>query len=189
MLYTKKGDKGTTKLFNCPQGVRVSKSEPIFEALGTIDELNSMLGFTKILARETQNSLFVKKEKVSYENILENIQQALFFIQAELGGSPIYIKREHISYLEDVIFEIETILPPINSFIVYGGGKVGAFLDFTRAVARRAERLIITLGDKQGKSIHADTLQFLNRLSSALYALARYVNYAEGYTEGKPEYK
>ena len=189
MLYTKKGDNGTTKLFNCPQGTRVRKSELVFEALGTVDELNCMLGYTKVLARNAKQMLFMKTIKVSYENILEKTQQALFSVQAELGGSPIHIKSDHISYLENVVFEVETVLPPINSFIIYGGGQVGAYLDLSRAVARRAERLVIAVFEKQNQSIHSNTFKFLNRLSSALYALARYANYEEGYTEKKPDYK
>jgi cob(I)alamin adenosyltransferase len=114
MLYTKKGDNGTTKLFNCPRGVRLSKSEPVFEALGTVDELNSMLGYAKVLARNGKKTLFMKMVKVPYEEILEKIQQALFSVQAELGGSKVYIKKENVLYLEAVVFEVETVLPPIN---------------------------------------------------------------------------
>jgi cob(I)alamin adenosyltransferase len=66
---------------------------------------------------------------------------------------------------------------------------VGAFLDVCRAVARRAERLVISVNEKENKAIQADTLKFLNRLSSTLYALARYANYEEGYTERGPLYK
>lgn len=189
MLYTKKGDNGTTKLWNCPQGSRVSKSELIFEALGTVDELNCVLGYAKVLARKKGHSILIKKDKVSYEDIIEKIQQILFSVQAELGGSPIHVKEEHVAYLESLLFEVETILPPINSFIVYGGGETGAFLDFTRTVARRAERLVIAVHEDKQKLIHSETLKFLNRLSSALYALARYANYEGGFTEKKPDYK
>lgn len=57
MLYTKKGDDGTTKLFDCPQSKRVSKSDFVFEALGTLDELNSSLGYAKALAKKTNDSI------------------------------------------------------------------------------------------------------------------------------------
>jgi ATP:cob(I)alamin adenosyltransferase len=66
---------------------------------------------------------------------------------------------------------------------------VGAYLDVTRTIARRAERECVMLRDKKEGNINPISLEFLNRLSSALYALARFANYQEGYTEKKPEYK
>jgi cob(I)alamin adenosyltransferase len=189
MLYTKRGDNGTTKLFDCPQGTRVSKSAPIFETLGTVDELNSMLGLNKALSQEANLSVFMKDRKVSYVEILNIFQQNLFCIQAELGGSNTRASPEHVSFLEEVIYEIETLLPPITSFIVPGGGKAGASLDVARTIARRAERQVVSLRDKKEKMVNDTSLQFLNRLSSALYALARFANYQEGFTEDKPEYK
>ena len=189
MLYTKKGDNGTTKLFNCKQGERLNKCDSVFDALGAVDELNSVLGFTRVLANKAGDTLFIQTVKTSYENVLEKIQQMLFSVQAELGGSPVHVKKDHIGYLEEVIFEIETLLPPINSFIVPGGGETGAYLDIARTAARRAERLVISLRDKKEQTISGEIIQFLNRLSSALYALARFANYQEGYTEMRPDYE
>src|SRR3989344_3092478 len=145
MLYTKKGDNGTTKLFNCPAGIRISKSSFIFEVLGTLDELNSSLGYVKVLSKKSNNTLSLETRKVSYEEILEILQQNLFCIQAELGGSDIHLTKNHINYLEKVIYEITTLLPPIKSFIITGGGETGAYLDISRSVARRAERQVVKL--------------------------------------------
>lgn len=189
MLYTKKGDNGTTKLFNCTQGARVSKSELIFEALGSLDELNCTLGYARALSRESNLSVFMKNRKVSYEEILGVFQQNLFCIQAELGGSNTHAKDGQVCFLEETIYEIETLLPPIKSFIIPAGGKAGAFLDVARTIARRAERQAVMLRDKKEKEVNGTSLQYLNRLSSALYALARFANYQDGYTEEKPEYK
>jgi cob(I)alamin adenosyltransferase len=188
MLYTKKGDKGTTKLFNTVQGIRVSKSEDIFEALGTLDELNASLGFAKTFARTSEVFLMIKKQKFSCEQILHILQQNLFFIQAELGGAEMHIQQKHVLFLEETIYEIETLLPPITSFIVPGGGECATYLEVTRTISRRAERRCVLLQDKKEKEINPISLEFLNRLSSVLYALARYVNYVEGYTESKPSY-
>lgn len=189
MLYTGKGDNGTTELFDCQQGKRLSKSAFIFEALGTLDELNSSIGYAKALSKKSNDMLTVETQKVSYEEILEIFQHNLFCIQAELGGSDIHVTKDHILYLEKVIHEIETLLPPIKSFIIPGSGETGAYLDIARTVTRRAERHLILLRDKKERIISNDSLVYLNRLSSALYALARFANYQEGYSERKPKYK
>ena len=188
MLYTKKGDNGTTKLFDCPQGKRISKSDFVFEVLGTIDELNSSLGYAKVLSKKSKDMLFFETQKVSYEKILETLQQNLFCVQAELGGSDIHLRKNHIIYLEKVIYEITTLLPPIKSFIIAGGGETGAYLDIVRSVARRAERQVVKLKDGKERIVSDESIIFLNRLSSVLYALARFANYQEGYFERKPEY-
>jgi len=188
MLYTRKGDNGTTKLFDCQQGMRLTKSSPVFEVLGTIDELNSTLGYSKVLSCRSKNKLSIDNKKVPYEEIIEELQQNLFSIQAELGGSDIHLKKDHILYLEKVIYEIETVLPPIKSFIVSGGGECGAYLDIARTIARRAERGLVSLRDKEERNIGKQSVAYMNRLSSVLYALARFANYQEGYSERKPEY-
>lgn len=188
MLYTRKGDNGTTKLFNCPSGQRISKADPVFEALGTLDELNASLGYAKALSQKSGDMLMVDLHKVSYHEIIEVFQQSLFCLQAELGGSDIHISNTHIIYLEKVVHEVETFLPPITSFIVPGGGLTGAYLDVARTVARRAERQLVTLQHKKERVISNEGIIFLNRLSSVLYALARFANYQEGYFENKPEY-
>ena len=189
MLYTRKGDSGTTKLFDCPQGKRVSKSEYVFEVLGTLDELNSSIGYIKVLSKKSNITLSIGKQKVTYENILEKIQQTLFCIQAELGGSKISVTKDQTLYLEKIISEIESVLPPITSFIIAGGGEIGAYLDIVRTIARRTERQLVLLREKKERSISDESITFMNRLSSILYALARFANYQEGYSEKKPEYK
>ena len=188
MLYTGKGDSGTTKLFDCPQGERVSKAEFIFEVLGTLDELNSSLGFAKTLSKKSNSALILEAQKISYKEILEIFQQTLFCIQAEVGGSDMRATKEDLVYLEKITNTIEKLLPPIKSFIVSGGGETGAFLDIIRTIARRAERQMIALRQKKERIISDESIAFLNRLSSALYALARFANFQEGHSEKKPEY-
>jgi len=189
MLYTGKGDKGTTKLFNCPQGKRISKAEFVFEVLGVLDELNSSLGYAKVLSKKSNTTLLFETHRVPYHEIIETFQQNLFCIQAGLGGSNMHATREHISYLEKVIYEVETLLPPVKSFIIPGSGATGAFLDVTRTVTRRAERQLLLLQSKKDQVVNQEDLTFMNRLTSALYALARFANYQEGHSEVKPNYK
>ncbi len=188
MLYTRKGDNGTTKLFNCPEGTRLSKGSFVFEVLGTLDELNSSMGYAKALSSRYKNYLSVDLKNIKYQDIIEIFQQNIFSIQAELAGSDIHIKKEHILYLEKVIYEVDTVLPPIKSFVITGGGESSAYLDICRTIARRTERQLVSLKDKNERKINNESIIYLNRLSSALYALARFANYQEGYSESKPNY-
>lgn len=189
MWYTRKGDNGTTKLFDSPQGIRFSKSSPVFEALGTLDELNCVLGYAKVLSIKGDNSLLLGTEKVSYSQLLERLQNILFVIQAELGGSNMHAVSEYVEYEEKIIAEIESVLPPVTSFIIPGGTQLGAYLDVCRAVSRRTERIVVGVQEKGERKVDVDSLRFLNRLSSVLYALARHANYTEGVFERGPKYQ
>lgn len=188
MLYTKKGDSGTTKLFDCPQGTRLDKNELIFEALGTVDEVNSLLGIIKVISIEKSEVLKHKTGDFMFGEILEKIQNLLFSIQAEIGGSPDLITQEHITYLESVIQMVEDEIPPITTFIVYGGTLISAHLDVARAVSRRCERLAVGVHKQGMRKVNPNTLQFLNRLSSVFYALARYSNFSHNCNEQSPQY-
>jgi cob(I)alamin adenosyltransferase len=188
MLYTRKGDNGTTKLFNCPQSERLSKSIVVFEALGALDELNCSLGFAVALAKKSQYTLKMSGQKTEYVTILEHLQNTLFIIQAELGGANKHPSKADVDFAEFIVAEIEKVLPPVTSFIVPGGGETGAYLDICRTIARRAERSVIKVLEEDKQFVGEITLQFLNRLSSALYALARFANYQGGFLEHPPSY-
>ena len=92
-LFTGKGDDGTTKTLGCDQ--RMSKSSAIAEALGTVDELNSFLGLLKLEAEETGFNF----EEVSFFDIIAEVQQNLFIVQAELGGSKGYFIEVELNNL------------------------------------------------------------------------------------------
>lgn len=195
MLYTGKGDNGTTKLFNTPSGVRISKSSDMFEALGTIDELNSFLGIVKVYSAQTGYELEVGGAVKSFEGLVHNVQENLFIVQAELAGSEMAISQTSVSDIENLIANIENNLPPITTFFISGGTLLAAHFDTARTISRRAERRVVTVheqgsdvGDEEGKTINANTLIYLNRLSSLLYALARYSNHLAGITETAPKY-
>ena len=189
MLYTRKGDNGTTKLFDGPKGARLSKSAFVFEVLGMLDELNTSLGYARVLSEKGGDCLNMKSQKVSFADILLIFQQNLFCIQAEVGGSRVHLKKEHVLFLEEVVYEIETLLPPITSFVIPGGELVGAYLDVVRTLARRAERGLVSLAEKKKRVEGEFSLVYLNRLSSALYAMARFANYQDGCIEKIPNYK
>ncbi|MEK7080977.1 MAG: cob(I)yrinic acid a,c-diamide adenosyltransferase [Patescibacteria group bacterium] len=185
MLYTRKGDNGTTKTFGCDQ--RISKSSIIAEALGALDEANSFLGLAR--ARTEGKSFEIGKKKMDFANLILDAQQNLFIVQAEVAGSAMSITAEKIKEIESIIDGIEKILPPIKNFFISGATKDGAVLDITRTIVRRAERRVIAAKEEGKITVSAESLSYLNRLSSLLYALARISSHLEGVEEIKPDYK
>lgn len=184
MLYTRKGDKGTTQVFNC--GQRISKSSAVTEALGACDEVNSLLGLCKVKATERRLELPDKSLVADFVGLL---QHNLFVVQAELAGANKKIDQTKVEFLEKVTDEIETVLPPIKSFFVAGGTELATLFDWARTVARRSERRIIAAAEEGKVKISEGTLAYLNRLSSVLYALARLSNSESGITEEPPTYE
>lgn len=162
MFYTRNGDKGKTALYCCQE--KLSKSATVIEAMGTLDELCSLLGVVKVNA---------KKDRLAAAQLHE-AQENIFIIQAILAGAKKNLPKQKIAELEKTIDAIEKKLPKIKSFTIPGGTELGALLDYARAVARRAERRAIAIPKKY--ALPAETLAYLNRLSSLLYALARRTN-------------
>jgi cob(I)alamin adenosyltransferase len=187
MLYTGKGDDGKTKTFGCDQ--KISKSSAVTEALGCLDEVNSFLGIVKINAKELSlPGQGIKIYDLRISQIVENIQQNLFIIQAELAGADKKINEEKLRECEKLISDIEKELPPIKTFFISGGTELAVLFDFARTLARRAERRVVAVSDDNEK-LGEFTLPYLNRLSSLLYALARLSNHISGITEEIPNYK
>lgn len=185
MLYTRKGDAGTTKTFGCDQ--RISKSSTIAEALGSLDEINSLLGLVKVKAFEAK-VLLPHNDQMMGEAI-DIAQQNLFTIQAELAGSDKRITEDKVKGAEEVIDSIEKVLPPITTFFVSGGVELAALCDFARTTARRAERRVVAVVNEGAIEMSVAALAYLNRLSSLLYAMARLSNHKSGITEEPPSYK
>lgn len=191
MLYTGKGDDGTTKTFGCDQ--RISKSSSIAEALGSLDEINSFLGLVKIKSEKV--SFPLPSGEILLSETIGRIQQDLFIIQAELAGAGKTISEEKVKWLEEIVNGIEKMLPPIKTFFVSGGTELAALSDIARTIARRAERRVVGVAEDpsvnsgQGKIIVGkNTLAYLNRLSSVLYAFARAANHVAGINEESPNY-
>ncbi len=173
MFYTGTGDKGQTRIFGCKKTAsrRISKNSSRIEALGALDEINSLLGFCKVKALGG----FTAK-------CLEDIQNDLFVIQGEVAGCGKKIKQERIKEIEKIIDGIEKKLPKLKNFTIAGGTELSALLDYSRATARRTERRCVAIK----KNISPESLRYLNRLSSLLFALARYAN--KEIKEKKPRY-
>ncbi len=195
MLFTGKGDQGQTGLFGSKQ--KVSKSSAIAEALGSLDEVNSFLGFAKIKSKEAAFKL--SESGREFSEIVHGIQETLFIIQAEMAGAQKTVEEKKLRELEEMINAIEKELPPITSFFISGGVELASLFDFARTLARRAERRVVFVqesiaenttpeGEMRGK-IGEWSRAYLNRLSSILYALARLSNHKSGIKEQAPSYR
>ena len=189
MLYTGKGDQGTTKTFGCNQS-RISKSSELPEALGTLDELNAFLGLCKVRARELGDPVvLLGKKKFATSVILHEVQENLFIIQAEVAGAAKKIRKTKVTHVENMVNTIETMIPPVVSFSIAGGTELSALLDVARTLSRRAERRLVGVHEANLRKISDSSRAYANRLSSLLFALARFANTSAGVKEQNPSYR
>ena len=166
-IYTKTGDDGETGLF---AGPRVHKDDPRIEALGTVDELNAILGV-------------VRAEQLSseFDDLMGQIQNCLFVVGAQLATpdpskyGEMVIDNSQILDLEQAIDRNEARLRPLRQFILPGGTRTAAAFHLARAVCRRAERRVISLRQSTDQ-IPSRNIVYLNRLSDLFFVLARVTN-------------
>lgn len=194
MWYTRKGDGGDTKTLREGKGARISKSSCATEALGALDELNSFLGVVKVRSL----ALPLEAGGKTLVDILHDAQNNLFTAQAEAAGADNRLAETKIKELETLIDTIEKKVPKVSSFYIPGGTPKGkwsaarelaALLDFARALARRTERRVVAGVEKREIRISPDTLTYLNRLSSLLYALVRFLHHRASVPESAPTYR
>jgi cob(I)alamin adenosyltransferase len=162
-IYTRTGDNGLTGLVG---GKRVSKDSPRLWAYGTVDELNSAIGLARAFTPDKKT-----------DAVLAGIQNDLFDLGAELAtpGKPFrQIEQSRIVALEKLMDECNVKLGPLREFILPGGTPVAAQLHIARTICRRTERFCVRLGRQE--KIGALVVPYLNRLSDALFVLARWVN-------------
>ena len=173
-IYTRTGDSGDTSLYG---GVRVSKADGRVDAYGEVDELNAWLGIVR--ASELDPDL---------DTALLQIQRDLFALGAQLADpaekltthvTKAVIGDEEVTRLEQLIDLLETELPPLQSFILPGGGPAGSALHLSRTVCRRAERRMVALRP----AIDPVLVRYINRLSDLLFVVARAVNHRAGMSE------
>lgn len=168
MVYTKSGDKGRTSLVG---GTRVSKTHVRLEAYGTVDELNSYLGFLITYLKDEQDRRFLLK-----------IQNLLFVIGSNLATdiektalqSASIITSSHVQDIEIEIDILDNDLPELQAFVIPGGSRAASICHICRTVCRRAERRILTLADNH--TVSPEVISFINRLSDYLFVLSRKVN-------------
>lgn len=167
-IYTRTGDEGMTSLVG---GVRVSKTHPRLEAYGTLDELNSHLGFLVTFLQQEE-----KEEVLTIQNKLFSVASYLATDQSKVQLRKQSILTEDDSkVLEHLIDKMDETLPPLKSFVLPGGCQASAECHICRTVCRRAERRILALTDDF--EIDTNLLQYMNRLSDYLFVLARKLNF------------
>ncbi|MCL7417217.1 MAG: cob(I)yrinic acid a,c-diamide adenosyltransferase [Halalkalicoccus sp.] len=175
-IYTGRGDEGMTDLQNMD---RVAKTDPRIEAYGTVDEANALLGTVR---------------PTGYDDIdeqLAGIQNHLHIVQADFANpepdeDDHRVRADHVERLEEWIDGYDDELDPLEKFVLPGGSEAGAKLHHARAVVRRAERRAVALAGAE--AVNEAAVTYLNRLSDALFVIARAVNKREGSREENPSY-
>lgn len=174
-IYTRKGDDGTTGLGG---GQRVAKESLRVQAYGTVDELNSCLGVA------VAHGLCPRLAEIVpvIQNELFHLGSDLCFLEEDKQkyGLP-QIEERHVRQLEAWIDEITAVVGPLENFILPGGAVGAAHLHVARTVCRRAERETITLS--RHEAIGTFVVPYLNRLSDALFVMARLENHEKGVAE------
>ncbi len=171
-VYTRTGDDGTTGLGG---GQRVPKDSLRIEAYGTVDELNSHLGVA--LAAGVNEML--GPALAAIQNELFHLGSDLCILEEDKAKMPVPpIEERHVVALEKLMDSLSEELPPLENFVLPGGSPGAAHLHVARTVCRRAERLVIALARKE--AVGAWTVRYLNRLSDALFVMARHENKRRG---------
>ncbi len=171
-VYTRTGDDGTTSLGD---GGRVPKDSPRIEAYGTVDELNSVVGAAISCGLDPEVAEALRR----VQNELFHLGADLCVRESEKEKRPVpRIEDRHVVALEGLMDALSESLSPLENFVLPGGTPGAAQLHVARTVCRRAERLVIALS--RVEEVGGDTVRYLNRLSDALFVLARYENFRRG---------
>ncbi|HEV7604349.1 MAG TPA: cob(I)yrinic acid a,c-diamide adenosyltransferase [Candidatus Limnocylindrales bacterium] len=174
-IYTKTGDAGLTGLGG---GQRVPKDSLRVETYGTVDELNSQIG----VALATGLSERLVAELVPVQNQLFDLGSDLATPATSQARHPVpTVQPRHVEHLETVIDELNEVVGPLTNFLLPGGSPGAAQLHIARTVCRRAERAATSLARQE--PIGATVLPYLNRLSDALFVMARYENHERSVSE------
>lgn len=164
-LYTRTGDDGTSGLSG---GARIAKNHPRMQAMGAVDEVNSAIGL-----------MICKLPEGDLKEFYTSIQHDLFNIGGELSmPEHSFIPAKKVKHIEEKIDKFNNDVGPLKDFILPGGTEAASICHLARAIARRAERDVITL--HQVEPVFDTTRQYLNRLSDLLFATARVINKKAG---------
>jgi cob(I)alamin adenosyltransferase len=178
-IYTRGGDAGDTSLAT---GARRRKDDLRVEAYGAVDETNAAIGVAR-LATAAEPAL---------DAMLARIQHDLFDLGAELatprkpgeatgnGEARLAILQSQVDRLEREIDTLNAALAPLKSFVLPGGTAAAAHLHVARVVARRAERVMVSLANAPDEVVDGPALRYVNRLSDFLFVAARYANREKG---------
>jgi cob(I)alamin adenosyltransferase len=177
-VYTRTGDQGDTALIG---GDRVSKASLRIECYGTVDEVNATLGLVR-------TALEASAAGARLLPVIGRIQNELFNLGAQLATpDPEYrakmpaIAERHVAALETLMDELNEDLPALQSFVLPGGGWASSYFHLARTVCRRAERLVVALA--RDEDVDSLSVQYLNRLSDALFVMGRWAARSDGRAE------
>ncbi len=163
-IYTRTGDQGETGLGD---GSRIRKTHPRVEAMGSVDELNSIVGMVveELLQAD-------KPELNDIAGFLRSLQHRIFDLGGEISipGFEI-VTTDHVKAIEENLDALNEHLEPLENFILPGGSHLIANCHMARAVCRRAERDVTALAESE--TVNKSALEFLNRLSDYLFVVAR----------------
>lgn len=167
-IYTRTGDDGTTGLGD---GSRINKDSLRIEAMGDVDELNSVIG---IMLTESVPEML--------RTPLTQIQHDLFNVGGEICiPNYVILQQSRIDDLENIIDALNDDLAPLKEFILPGGTKAAAYCHLARTVCRRAERKLVEL--HRHEKVTDISLQYLNRLSDLLFVMCRTMNKQAGVSD------
>jgi cob(I)alamin adenosyltransferase len=174
-IYTKQGDTGSTRLGG---GQKILKTAPRIEAYGTVDELNSCLGVALACGLDPELSAPL----AAIQNELFHLGSDLCILEEDKGNLPVPgIEARHVEALETLLDRLTSEVGPLENFILPGGSMGAAQLHVARTVCRRAERRVVALA--RSEPVGAQTVRYLNRLSDALFVMARFENKRKGTDE------
>ncbi len=181
-VYTRTGDKGETSLVG---GKRVPKDSQRIEAFGTIDELNSVVGIARACNEE---KLHDNDAHRFLDVVLRQIQDELFDLGSELATPQDFLHEgmyrlgdREVKKIEQLIDECQKELGTLESFVLPGGGRIGAYLHQCRTVCRRAEREMLRLS--RVEEVGESPLKYINRLSDLFFVLSRWIGKHTGAQE------
>jgi len=164
-IYTRTGDDGTTGLGD---GSRINKDSLRVEAMGDVDELNSVIGI-----------MMTESVPASLVGLLTQIQHDLFNVGGEICiPGYVILQQSSITELEQAIDSLNEQLTPLKEFILPGGSRTAAYCHLARTVCRRAERKLVEL--HRNENVTDISLQYLNRLSDLLFVMCRIINKEAG---------
>ena len=165
-IATKSGDKGSTGLAG---GIRISKADLRVEAYGTVDELNTVLGFARSICSDEEIAGWT-----------EQIQKTLFRVGSAMATPPeskkpqVHITPEDVDFLTQLVYKIEATEGILSDWSLPGAHRESAAYEIGRTVCRRAERAAVRLHES-GQDVQPDVLAYLNRLSDLVWLFGRLI--------------
>ena len=178
-VYTRGGDTGETSLIG---GGRVSKADPRLDCYGTVDEVNATLGLVRTALEQSKAGPHLLPIVHRVQNELFNLGAELAAPEPDLRAKLPRIEKRHVDALERDIDGVNDDLPELKSFVLPGGGPASAAFHLARTVCRRCERMVVELA--MAEDIGGELpVQYLNRLSDALFVWGRWCALKDGQPE------